>query len=53
MYVCELLEQLRQMLKDGQIEIESEVSVYNSEQEVYQPPILRANDYKELEITVD
>lgn len=52
MNVGELLEYLQKMLNEGQIENDSEVSVYNPEQEVYQSPILRANEYKELEIFV-
>lgn len=53
MYVRELLEYLQEKLRDGQLENDGEVSVYNTEQEVYQSPILRVNEYKELEIFVD
>jgi hypothetical protein len=53
MIVSELLECLHLMLRDGKIENDSEVTVYNTEQEVYQSPILRVNEYKELEIFVD
>ncbi len=52
MNVGELLEYLQKMLNEGQIENDSEVSVYNTEQDVYQSPILRVNEYKELEIFV-
>ncbi|WP_313069895.1 hypothetical protein [Lacrimispora sp.] len=53
MCVSELLEYLQKMLMDERIENDSEVSVYNTEQEVYQSPILRVNEYKELEIFVE
>lgn len=53
MCVSELLEYLQKMLRDERIENDSEVSVYNTEQEVYQSPILRVTEYKELEIFVE
>lgn len=53
MCVSELIEYLQEKLKRNQLENESEVTVYNTDQEVYQSPILRVNEYKELEIFVD
>lgn len=53
MYVKELLEYLQEKLKQNELENESEVTVYNTDQDVYQSPILRVNEYKELEIFVD
>jgi hypothetical protein len=53
MCVSELIEYLQEKLKQNQLENESEVTVYNTDQEVYQSPILRVNEYKELEIFVD